>query len=136
MTAKLRLLKITTIEKEIGERAKAAKLKLRFDKVVHRLAGNLKATLAEIVPEGQSVVITVTAPIKHPAATAEMLRNIVRNGLTGDDFQKTIHGNHVRVRPITRVAKNMPKVLAFVHNMKSDAVVILDMAESRLHQKG
>jgi hypothetical protein len=48
------MLKITTVEREIGERVRAAKLKLRFDRVVRRLAGDLKATLASALPEGQS----------------------------------------------------------------------------------
>jgi hypothetical protein len=47
------MLKITTVEREIGERARAAKLPLRFDRV--------GATLASALPEGQRVVITVTA---------------------------------------------------------------------------
>ncbi len=71
MTAKSRILTTTTIEREIGERARAAKLKLRFDRLVRRLTGDLKATLAGVLPEGQSVLITVTAPIKHPAKTAD-----------------------------------------------------------------
>ncbi|HEY3852454.1 MAG TPA: hypothetical protein VGL87_15875 [Steroidobacteraceae bacterium] len=134
MAATSRILKTTPIEREIGERARAAKLKLRFDKVVRRLTGDLKATLAGVLPEGQSVVITVTAPIKHPAKTAETLENIVRDGLAHGELRKTIHGNKVRVRPITHVATNMPKVLAFVHNTESDARLILDIAESRLLQ--
>jgi len=55
------MLKITTVERDIGERVRAAKLQLRFDRVVRRLAGDSKATLASALPEGQSVVITVTA---------------------------------------------------------------------------
>jgi len=50
MTSKSRLLKIPTVEREIGERGRAAKLRLRFDKVVRRLTGNLKATLASVLP--------------------------------------------------------------------------------------
>ena len=135
MTAKSRILKTVTIEREIGERARAAKLKLRFDKVVRRLTGDLKATLAGVLPEGRSVVITVTAPIKHPAKTAETLENIVRDGLARGELCKTIHGNKVRVRPVTHVAKNMPKVLVFVHNTESDARRILNIAEARLLQR-
>ena len=135
MTAKSRILKTVTIEREIGERARAAKLKLRFDKVVRRLTGDLKATLAGVLPEGRSVVITVTAPIKHPAKTAETLGNIVRDGIARCELCKTIHGNKVRIRPITQVATNMPKVLAFVHNTESDARRILNIAESRLLQR-
>jgi len=135
MTAKSRILKTVTVEREIGERARAAKLKLRFDKVVRRLTCDLKATLAGVLPEGRSVVITVTAPIKHPAKTAEMLENIVRDGLARGELCKTIHGNKVRVRQITHVATNMPKVLAFVHNTEPDARLILNIAESRLLQQ-
>jgi hypothetical protein len=135
MTAKSRIVKTTTIEREIGEKARAAKLKLRFDKVVRRLTGDLKATLAGVLPEGQSVVITVTAPIRHPAKTAETLESIVRDGLAHGELCKTIHGNKVWVRPITHVATSMPKVLAFVHNTESDARLILDIAESRLLQR-
>jgi hypothetical protein len=101
MTAKSRILKTTTLEREIGKRARAAKLRLRFDKVVRRLTGDLKALLAGVLPEGQSVVITVTAPIKHPAKIAETLENIARDGLVHGELCKTIHGNKVRVRPIT-----------------------------------
>ncbi len=135
MTAKSQILKTVTIEREIGERVRAAKLKLRFDKVVRRLTGDLKTTLAGVLPEGRSVVITVTAPIKHPAKTAATLENIVRDGLAQGEFCKRIHGNKVRVRPITHVATNMPRVLAFVHNTESDARLILNIAESRLLQR-
>lgn len=135
MTPKSRILETTTIEREIGERARAAKLKLRFDKVVRRLTGDLKATLAGVLPEGRSVVITVTAPIKHPAKTAETLENIVRDGLAHAELCKTIHGNQVRIRSITHLATNMPEVLAFVHNTESDARLILNIAESRLLQR-
>ena len=134
MAAKSRMLKTVTIEREIGDRARAAKLKLRFDKVVRRVTGDLKTRLADVLPEGRSVVITVTAPIKHPAKTAEALENIVRDGLASGELCKMIHGNKVRVRPITHVAMNMPKVLAFVHNAESDARLILNIAESRLLQ--
>ena len=42
------------IELEITERIAAAKIRLRFDKSVVRLVDSLKATLAEVVPEGQA----------------------------------------------------------------------------------
>ena len=135
MNARSRTLKTTTIERDIGERAKAAKLKLRFDKVVRRLAGALEATLAGALPQGRSVGITGTAPVKHPAKTAETLEHLVRDGLAHGDLCRTIHGNEVRVRSINHVATNMPKVLAFVHNPQSDAGLLLNIVESRLLQR-
>ena len=135
MTVKSPIPETSAIEREIGERARAAKLKLRFDKVVRRLTGDLKTTLAGVVPEGRSVVITVTAPIKHPAKTAETLEGIVRDSLTHGERCITLYGNDVRVRAINHVATNMPKILAFIHNPGSDARLILDIAESRLFQR-
>jgi len=128
------MLKITTVEREIGERVWAAKLQLRFDRVVRRLTGDLKATLSGVLPEGQGVVITVTAPIKYPAKTSETLGNIVRDGLAHGEICKTIHANKVRVRPMTHVATNMPKVLVFVHNTKSDARLICEKQGYPSHQ--
>ena len=48
------------VEREIHERAAAAKIRLRFDRSVLRLLDGVKAALADAVPEGQSVVFTVT----------------------------------------------------------------------------
>jgi hypothetical protein len=53
----------SAIEREIIERIVAAKIRLRFDKAVLRLVSGLKAALAEVIPEGQTLIFTVTAPI-------------------------------------------------------------------------
>ena len=57
---------MTDLEREIAALAAAAKLRLRFDKVMVRLAGQLKAALGGSVPDGEAVIFTVTAPIKLP----------------------------------------------------------------------
>ncbi len=67
--------------------------------------------------------------------TAETLLNIVRDGLGRGELCKTIHGNKVRVRSITHVATNMPKVLELVDNTESDARLIIKIADSRLDQR-
>ena len=121
-----------TIEREIVERIKAAKLELRFDKVVARLVGGLKAALAGVVAEGQAVVFTVAAPIRLPAKTAAALENLARNCPPGGERRETIYGNPVRVRRLTGVPPHMPRALGCVHNPKSDASLILDLAAARL----
>jgi hypothetical protein len=63
-------IKPSTIEREIAERIAAANIRLRSDKSVLRLVNGLKAALGEVVPEGQAVIFTVTAPIKRRAKTA------------------------------------------------------------------
>lgn len=128
-----------TIEEEIVTRIAAAKLRLRFDKAVLRLVGRLKTSLADIVPEGQTVIFTVTAPIKAPGRTAAALERLARDGLPAGDAQDIIHGtilgNQVRLWRVTGLAASMPRVLGFVHNPDSDANLILALAEQRLREK-
>ena len=119
------------IEQEIIQRCAAAKLRLRFDKVVLRLVGNLKNSLADFVPEGQAVIFTVTAPIKLPAKTIAALDTLLRGDFSGGEVQ----GNQVLARRLTGVAADRPRVLGFVHNPESDAGHILDLAEARLHER-
>jgi hypothetical protein len=135
MIAKLPTVETTLVEREISARAKAAKLRLRHDKVVRGLDGDLKAALTGVLPKGRSVLITVTAPIKLPSKTAAMLVSLVREGLPRGEVRKTVHGNRVRVRAISRPAANLPQVLTLVHNPESDAGLILDIAEERFRQR-
>ena len=104
-----------------------------FDKSVLRLINGLKATLAEIVPEGQAIIFTVTAPIRRRAQTAAALESLVRAGLPSDKVvRNTIHNSHVQLRRLTRVPPHMPRVIGFVHNREPDADLILALAGSRL----
>jgi hypothetical protein len=125
-------IKTSTIEREIAERITAANIRLRSDKSVLRLVNGLKATLAEVVPEGQAVIFTVTAPIKRRAKTAAALESLVRGGLPSGEVRNTIQDNQVRLRRVTGLPAHMPKVIGFVHNPESDAGLILALAESRL----
>jgi hypothetical protein len=132
MNAKSPVVEPAAIEREIAEQAAAAKLRLRFDKVVVRLVGGLKAALTGVVPEDQTLVFTVTAPIKLCAKTAAALESLVRGGLPDGDLRSSIHGNDVRIRRVTGVSPSMPRVLGFVHNPESDADLLMALAEARL----
>jgi hypothetical protein len=129
--AKSRAIDADTVEREIIARLRAAKLRLRFDKVALRLVGGLKAALASDVPEGQTVVFTITAPIRLPGKTAQALEKMVR-GATDVERREVVRDNEVRTRRLTGVPKHMPKVLGFVHNVESDAGSILALMEARL----
>ena len=125
-------LSLDGIERDIAELAARANLHLRFDRVVLRVVGVLQANLTDFVPEGQAVLLTVTAPIRRPAKTAAALERLVRGGLSGGEIRDTIEGNEIRLRRVTGVSVPMPRVLGFVHNPESDAGLLLDLAESRL----
>lgn len=119
------------IEEEIAEAAAAAKLRLRFDKVVVRLVGRLKTALADRVPDGEALIFTCTAPIRLPGKTAAALEELAR-GLGNGELRETVHSNQVRVRRVIGVPPNRPKVLGFVHNPESDAGLLVSLIEARL----
>lgn len=120
------------IEREIAERIRAAKLRLRFDRVAVRVIGGLKGALAEIVPEDQTVIFTLTAPIRLPSRTAAAIEGLVRDGLPDGEVRHTIHDNQVRLHRVAGVPTEMPRVIGFVHNPESDASLILTLARARL----
>ena len=67
-------LDVAVIDQMFAKRGDLTKPRLRFDKVALRLVRDLQAVLSEAVPDGEAVVLTVTAPIREPAKTAAELR--------------------------------------------------------------
>jgi hypothetical protein len=125
--------KAEAIEAEIIKQITAASIRLRFDKVALRLVDGLKANVIQILPASQSVVFTVTAPLKHPAKTGAALQGWLRDLPLGGS-RKTINGNDVRARRLKSVSTDMPKVIGFVHNPESNADLILNLAETSLSE--
>ena len=119
------------IEQEIFQRVAAAKIRLRFDKVVLRIRGDLKTALEDKVPAGQALLFTLTAPIKLPGKTRDAMLELIR----GDFAAGEINGNQLRISRLTGLPPQRPKVLLFVHNPDVDGGTVLDIAEARLREK-
>ena len=58
---------VTAIKQSIAERGDFTQPRLRFDRVALRVVGSLQAALSEFVPDGEAVVLTITAPIRLPS---------------------------------------------------------------------
>ena len=117
-------------------RSIAAKPRLRFDKVATRLIERLQATLGETVPDGVTVLLTITAPIRLPSKTAaaleDKLQTLLGRGSPGRDEKDTIHGNRVRIRRLRHQSERAPKMIGFVHNSDSDPRLLFDMTRELL----
>ena len=72
---------VTAINQRIAERGDLTKPRLRFDRVALRLVGGLQAALSEFVPDGEAVILTITAPIRLPSKTAAALESKIRDCL-------------------------------------------------------
>ena len=131
VAGKLVAVDITTLKRRGTGQGDAAKLRLRFDKVVTRLMERLQAALGETVPDGMTVLLTITAPIRLASKTAAALEDKIRTLLgrrsPGRDEKDTIHGNRVRIRLLRHESERAPKMIGFVHNSDSDPVLLLNM---------
>ena len=127
---------ITTLKRRGAGQGNTAKPRLRFDKVATRLTERLQATLGESVPDGMTVLLTITAPIRLPSKTAASLEDRIRTllwgGWPGRDEQDTIHGNRVRIQLVRDESERAPKMIGFVHNSDSDPLPLLNMTREWL----
>jgi hypothetical protein len=114
----------------------AANRRLRFDKVATRLIERLQATLGKTGSDGMTVLLTTTAPIRLPSKTTRALevkiQTLLGRGSPGRDEKDTIPGNRIRIRLLRDESERAPKMIGFVHNSDSDALLLLDMTRELL----
>jgi hypothetical protein len=127
---------VTTIKQRMPDQGRLTKPRLRFDRVALGLVRRLQTALRESVPDGTTIILTITAPIQMPSQTAAVLENKIRVCLARRSVQvearDTIHGNLTRVRLVKGTSTRTSKVIGFVHNRDSYPDVMLDMTQSLL----
>jgi hypothetical protein len=131
---------VATLKRRGAGHGNAAKPRLRFDRVATRLIERLKATLGESVPDGMTVLLTITAPIRLPSKTAaaleDKIQTLLGRGSPGRDKKDAIHGNRVRIRLLRDGSERAPKMIGFVHNSDSDPLPLLNMTGELLESIG
>jgi hypothetical protein len=127
-------------KQRIAERGGLTKPRLRFDRVALGFVRRLQAALSASVPDGRTLILTITAPIRVPAKTAAALEDNIRTYLARQSGQgeakHTIHGNQIRVRLVKDASRQTTKVIGFVHNPDSDPDVLFDITLSLIERIG
>jgi len=122
---------ITSLKQSGTGQGNAVKPCLRFDKVATRLIERLQATLGETVPDGMTVSLTITPPIRLPSKTAasleDRIQTLLGRGSPGRDEKETVHGNRVRIRLLRDEYERAPKMIGFVHNSDTGPLLLLNM---------
>lgn len=123
---------ITAIKQRMIKWDDQAKPRLRFDKVVLGLIGRLQTGLHATVPDGKTLIVTVTAPIRLPGKTADTLEDRILSSLAHRsarlELKDTIHGNQIRVR-LVKSFGGTSRVIGFVHNPDSDPEILLGVTD-------
>lgn len=109
-----------------------ARLGLRFDRVVQRVAADLRAHADRVVPDGTMILATLGAPILQPAKTVELLEArivalVARPRRRGDVVVEAL-GNRARLRLRSPAPRLGSKLVLLVHNRDVDARELLDEA--------
>lgn len=127
---------ITTLRRRGTGQGNAAKPRLRFDKVATRLIERLQATVGKTVPNGMTVLLTITAPIRLPSKTAAALEHKIQTLLGREwprrDEKDTIHGNRVQIRLLRDESGRTPRMIGFVHNSDTHPRLLLNMTHELL----
>jgi hypothetical protein len=108
--------------------------RLRFDRVAIGLVRRLQASLAKSVPDGKTMIVTITAPIRQDSKTGTALADRIRELLAARRAQlrTTIHGNRIQVRVLNGGASRTSKLIGFVHNPKPGSSVLFEVTRSLL----
>jgi hypothetical protein len=114
----------------------ASKLGLRFDRVVVAVLRDLRSFTNAAAPKDVAVLVTITAPIRQPAKTAEDLQRDIGELLSGraagGDRSAVVRGNDTRLRLVAGVPEERPRLIGFVHNRGSMPETLFDLTEQWL----
>lgn len=126
------------IEKRIGTaiahsgKSTVKKIGLRFDRVVVGLFRDIRQSIEQDVPKGMAVIMTITAPIKHPSKTAdeviEKIKDYLKPGMHEEDCILTVYLNKVQLRIAPTSKTQTEKFVGLVHNPDVEASMLLDLA--------
>ena len=140
LAGKRTALAVTCIDSQAAARAKITRSRLRFDRVALRLVDDLRTALGGSVPDGQTVLVTITAPIRLPARTAaaieEKIRKLVATRAAPARLTGTIHGNEIQVHLLKGGTGRTARLIGFVHNPDSDPGILIDVARALLARVG
>jgi hypothetical protein len=94
----------------------------------------LQAALAASVPDGKTVMVTITAPLRQDSKTGAVLQDRIGHLLASGRTQlKTrVYGNRIQVRVLKGGASRTPKLVGFVHNPKPDPALLFEVASCLL----
>jgi hypothetical protein len=93
---------------------------------------DIRQSIEQHVPKNLIVIMTITAPIKHPAKTAEDVANKIRDYLESrmrqQDSILTVFENNIQIRIAKSNSNSTEKFVGLVHNPDIDATMLLDLA--------
>lgn len=112
--------------------------RLRFDRTAVGLVRRLQANLAKSVPDGKTVIVTITAPIRQASRTGAAIEDRIRSlfATRRSRLKALIYGNRVQVQVLKGRASRTSKLIGFVHNPEPSPALLFDVTRFLLAHLG
>lgn len=114
----------------------AAELGLRFDKVALRVLEILRIQAENSLSKGETVIVTVTAPIRVPDRTgkgiATLIESLTTTSAERQNKKALIMGNEVHLRLLRHARAQAPRFIGFIHNPDVKASRLIRLATAWL----
>ncbi|MBV9725086.1 MAG: hypothetical protein JO299_07915 [Gammaproteobacteria bacterium] len=121
---------VLTFLPEAARNGRPVTPRLRLDRVALRLVESLRVALAGVVPEGRTVALTITAPIRQAAKTATAIEGQIRLRLRRRSLGRSahsIHENSVQIWVLKGGTALTSKLVGFVHNPDVDPAALIEL---------
>jgi len=126
---------VLTFLPEAARNGRPVTPRLRLDRVALRLVESLRVALAGVVPEGRTVALTITAPIRQAAKTATAIEGQIRLRLRRRSLGRSahsIHENSVQIWVLKGGTALTSKLVGFVHNPDVDPAALIELTSALL----
>ena len=126
---------VDRLQARLAERYGTRAFRLRFDRVALRFIAQLQDELHDAIPDGATLLVTVTAPLRQASKTAkeliETLHPLCARKSARRELEGYVHGNAVAAR-IVRGVTGSETVVVLVHNPDPNAGALIDEAARML----
>lgn len=112
--------------------------RLRFDRTAVGLVRRLQANLAKSVPDGKTLIVTITAPIRQDSRTGAAIEDKIRSlfATRRSQLKALIYGNRVQVQILKGGGSRTSKLIGFVHNPEPSPRLLFEVTRFLLARVG
>lgn len=107
--------------------------RLRFDRTAIGFVARLQKALTKSIPDGRTLVVTCTAPIRQDSKTSKELQAKLESMLAGGRkrLESTIAGNRIQARVLQGHAQP-GRLLGFIHNPEPAPEILFSLTRAVL----
>lgn len=129
-------LTVVALSPQSARARRSAKPHLRLDRVALEVVSRVRTAIQGHVPDGRTIVVTITAPIRLAARTATSLSSRILSRVSGrartERSLHRIHGNRIQIWILQGAIGTTSRLVGFVHNPDVDPRIFIEVTRALL----